>query len=469
MLKSARIKAKRDELRASMDAYLAAKEATDGYNPAEDAEYQALKAKDGGLKAQYEEAIASESYERTAPAASSQPGNGDTPPVVRGTKLRAEDDPARGFRSHREFLTSVLENTDAKTRADVSDERLRPLAVFDKDDKKAAGELAYVLPSAYTPRSLKAAAGTDEQNTYDDRYGGFGVQRTRLPGMLEVGWEGDPTAGLTQGVPMQTPTVEIMARTDKNHTSSVSGGFTVARKAEAAAAAASRGQLEMVTMKAASLFGFGYATNELMADSPATFVALVDTGFRTQFPAALLNEKIRGLGGDQFDGVVNTAACTVSQAKETGQAAATIVYNNVIKMASRCWGFGQAIWLANHDTRPQLSVLAVPIGTGGALIYQPAPSVGMPDMLLGRPLFYTEFAATVGTVGDLILGNWSQYLEGLYQPLQSDESVHLRFDRHETAFKFWLRNAGAPWWRSALTPNQSTTTLSPFVTLATRS
>jgi HK97 family phage major capsid protein len=91
-----------------------------------------------------------------------------------------------------------------------------------------------------------------------------------------------------------------------------------------------------------------------------------------------------------------------------------------------------------------------------------------PDLLLGRPLVFTEFCQTVGTVGDFVLGNWSQYLEGTYQPMQSAESMHVRFVNHERTFKFWTRNAGQPWWKAALTPAKSTTTLSPFVTLATR-
>jgi hypothetical protein len=73
---------------------------------------------------------------------------------------------------------------------------------------------------------------------------------------------------------------------------------------------------------------------------------------------------------------------------------------------------------------------------------------------------------TLGTAGDLMLVNWSQYLEGTYQPLQSAESIHVRFVNNERAFRFTMRNDGAPWWRSALTPKHSSNTLSPYVRLA---
>lgn len=384
-----------------------------------------------------------------------------------------EKDPRKGFGSHRDFLLAAMANGGLRDRSQISDDRLKPLAVADKDDKSSAGELAYMLPHAFTPRSIRAAAGSDEQGEYDVRYGGYAVTTVRLPGILEVGFEGDPTAGRTRNIPMRAPTVEIPARTDKDHTSSVSGGFTVARKAETVAATASRMTLEMVTLKASSLFGLAYATEELLADSAESFAAIIDAGFRSQFGAHMLNEKLRGKGGDQYLGVLTALAAsslgpTVSIAKEAGQLADTIVSSNVIKMRARAWGYQSAIWIANPDCFPQLATMSIGVGAAGVLVYQQSLTEDRPDMLLGRPIFYSEYAATVGDQGDIILGSWGEFLEGIYQPLQGAESVHVRFVNHERTFKFWLRNAGAPWWRSALTPNKGSNTLSPFVVLDAR-
>jgi HK97 family phage major capsid protein len=272
---------------------------------------------------------------------------------------------------------------------------------------------------------------------------------------------------------MASPSVEFVARVDKDHSTSVSGGFTVSRRAETVAQSVTRTAFEMVSLKASSLFGWGAATEELLTDSPISFVSIIDAGFRTQFPAHILNEKLRGKGGAEMLGILTALAAsslgpTISIAKETNQSADTINATNVIKMAARCWGFGNSIWIANHDSRPQLSVLSIAVGTSGVLIYQPSSQMGFPDLLLGRPIYYSEFASTVGDTGDIILANWSQYLEGLYQPLQSAESVHVRFLNHERVFKLWLRNCGSPWWKSALTPAKSSATLSPFVILAER-
>lgn len=395
-------------------------------------------------------------------------------PTMTGGDLVAKKDPRRGFSSHRDFLKAAMTDSGLRDRSQVSDVRLRPLAVADKEDKNSGGELAFMLPRAFTPGSVLAAAGSDEQGEYDDRYGGISVPTTRLPGVLQVGFEGDPTAGRTQDIPMQTPSVSILSRVDKDHSTSVSGGFTVSRKPETVAASGTRAQMEEITLKAASLFGLSYATEELLTDSPLSFIAIIDTGYRTQFPAAILNEKINGLGGNEYLGVLTALATaagntgpTLSIAKESGQAAATINYQNTLKMITRAWGLNDMIWLANHTTRPQLAQLQIPTGVSAQLVYQPSPDAGLPDRLHGVPIFYTEFCKPLGTVGDLILANFSQFLEGTYQPIQSAESMHVRFANHERAFKFWTRNCGAPWWKSPLTPKNGDT-LSPFVVLATR-
>jgi HK97 family phage major capsid protein len=254
---------------------------------------------------------------------------------------------------------------------------------------------------------------------------------------------------------------------DKNHTTSVSGGLTVTRRPETVDATSSRMELEQVTMRAASLFGLSYATEEILTDSPISFIALISNGFSQEFASKLIDERINGSGSGEFEGVMNSPAL-ISVSKETGQAADTINYENVKKMRARVWGYRNAIWLANHDCLPELMSLVQVVGTGGAPVYQPSAKEDRPDLLLGRPIFYTEYTKTIGDAGDILCVNPTQYLEGTYQPLQSAESMHVRFVQHERAFKFWLRNDGRGWWRSALTPKNSTSTLSPFVRLAAR-
>jgi HK97 family phage major capsid protein len=220
-------------------------------------------------------------------------------------------------------------------------------------------------------------------------------------------------------------------------------------------------------LNATSLFGLAFATAEVMQDSPVSFVSLIASSFSQEFGAKGVDERLNGSGVGEPEGILVSPAL-VSVPKEAGQTADTINYDNVKKMRSRVWGYGRAVWMANHDTMPDMMSLVQIVGTGGAPVYQPSAQEDRPDLLLGRPIFYTEYCKTLGDLGDIICANWFEYLDGTYQPLQSAESMHVRFVEHERAFKFWTRNDGRGWWKSALTPKNSTKTLSPFVALAAR-
>lgn len=361
-------------------------------------------------------------------------------------KNRLEDDPKKGFKSHQEFLMAVIDNGERKG-ASIKDERLRHLSAARVDKS--------------------ATAGSDEHGEYDDPRGGFLLPSGLSPTVLQLKPESDPISSRVTAVPMETTSIKIPARVDKDHTSSVSGGLTISRKAETVAMTPSRTQFEQVGLNAHSLFGGSYATEELLEDSPTSFAAIIAKGFADQFVHHLLGERIAGTGVGEFEGILN-APCLVTVSKEVGQGADTIYANNITKMRSRCWNYGDAVWIANHDTIPELAKLNVAVGTGGNLIYMPSLREDMPDMLMGRPIVYSEYAKTLGDKGDLILGVWGEYLEGTYQPLRSAESIHVRFLNHERTFKFWMRNDARCWWRSALTPKNSTNTLSPFVVLEAR-
>ena len=136
-------------------------------------------------------------------------------------------------------------------------------------------------------------------------------------------------------------------------------------------------------------------------------------------------------------------------------------------MRARCYGYSQAVWLANHDTFAQLAVIGGD-GNGSGNLWMQSPAEGRPDMLLGRPIFFSEYAETLGDKGDIMLVNASQIYNGVYQPLQSAESIHVRFVEHERCFKFYKRNDMRCAWKNALTPRKGSNTLSPLVTLAAR-
>lgn len=322
-------------------------------------------------------------------------------------------------------------------------------------------------PEALRGLRISATAGSDEAGEYADPYGGYLVPEGFIPQLRMTSPEADPMGSAVTTIPMATGSVSFPARVDKTHSSSVSGGLRVYRRAEADTSASSRTEFEKIRIDATGLFGISYATEELIADSPISFIALLEQGFRDEFQSVIVNERLNGTGVGQMTGILNSG-CVVSVAKETSQVAKTIVYENIVNMYSRLWGKDRGIWLVNHDCLPQLMQMTQSVGTGGVPVWQNSAIPGTPNTLIGLPVIMTEYTKTIGTVGDIILGNWSQYIQGVRSTLTGAESVHVRFTTAERCFRFMMRIGGACWWRSALTPKNSTTTLSPFVTLATR-
>ena len=427
------------------------------------ADVKALDDDDAAKKRQFDRKAALQSLSRNGRRSQPDAPKGKDDPAITSQRPAWLDDPKKGFKTPRDFLMAVF---DAELRRangyQIEDERLLSLTVAGPADLSGMGAGRW------------QAAGSDEARGNSDPAGGFLVPLGFSPELLRVEPEADPVGYLTRKIPMDLPTIKIPARTDKNHTSSVSGGVTVTRRPETVAATASQTTFEQVVLTAHNLMGLSYVTEELMTDSPLAFIAILDMGFRDQFTYALTKERLFGTGVGEYLGMGHTNnPALISVSAETGQASTTFVYKNAVNMRARCWGYSRAVWIANHDVLPQIMLMSQSVGAGGIPVFQPGTRLGLVDndvagVLLGRPLVFSEYCQTLGTAGDVLLVNPTEYLEGTYQAMQSAESIHVRFVNNERVFKFWMRNDGRPWWKSALTPAYSSNTLSPFVVCATR-
>jgi len=219
--------------------------------------------------------------------------------------------------------------------------------------------------------------------------------------------------------------------------------------------------------KAAALV---YATDELLADVSALesyVMRILPDELRFIVEDALIN----GNGVGQPLGILASNA-VISVTKETGQVADTVVSENIVKMWSRLWARSRmnAIWIVNQDVEPQLHLLNMPAGTGGAMVYMPPGGLSAAPFgtLYGRPVIAHESAATVGDLGDIMLLDMTQY-QGIEKGgIQSASSIHVRFTQDEQVFRFIYRVGGEPTWNAPLTPFKGTNTQSPFVALAAR-
>ena len=301
--------------------------------------------------------------------------------------------------------------------------------------------------------------------------GGFLVPEEFRAELLRLALESAVVRPLARVIPLASASARFPAILDTSHASTVFGGVSASWVAEAASlSTVTQPTFAQVLLQARKLTGYTIASNELLADSAISLEALIMALFADALAYFEDDAFIAGTGAGQPLGVLNAAAL-VTVAKETGQAATTIIYENLVKMYSRALpqSLGRGVWYAHPDTFPQLAQLALNVGTGGSAVWISNIAGGPPATIFGRPVIFTEKAETLGTAGDITFADFSFYLIGDRQAMQMAASPHVNFTTDEMVWRFVQRVDGRPWLMSALTPRNGTNTLSAFVNLATRS
>lgn len=358
---------------------------------------------------------------------------------------RAKDDPSAGFQSMGEFAHDVA--LACRQTANVSDKLDRWHAhckqtVVEYDDSQGG----YLVPPEYSNRLLRTSLET-------------AVVRPRAT-----------------FIPMQTNRIAINAVVDEDHSSSLFGGINIQRPGEMTAKDPDKPTFRQIVLTLHKLTGLVRVSDEIIEDSPISMEPLLTDLFGAAIAWQEDEDFINGTGINQALGIIN-AGCTVTQAIEAGQVAGTIVYENIVNMWSRMHPrcHANAIWMCNPSCIPELYTMALAVGTGGSAVFVPAGGASATPYasLMGRPLVVSEKCQALGTAGDLILADWSQYLIGGKAGSGAPKvtsSIHLYFAYDAVAFRFVLRYDGQPWWRVALTPafGGAGATLSPFVILDDR-
>ena len=355
----------------------------------------------------------------------------------------------------------------------------QPKALGAKYNAKDYGEtlaqfLIDISPKAYMTQELadkRQALKNAAASSGEPASGGFLVPEAFRAELLSLSLEASVVRPRARIVPMETSRVVYPFIDSTSHASNVFGGvqgYWTPESGQMTDVAATFGRLALEAWK---LTAFANVPNELIADSALSFEAFI----RSTFPQALAYFAdvafISGNGVGQplgFNSDGNGAR--VSVAKESGQAADTIVWENIVKMYARMLpqSLGNAVWIVSPDVFPELATMALSVGTGGGPIWLNNGVGGPPATILGRPVVISEKVENLGDQGDINFVDLSYYLVGDRQARTVSSSEHFRFQNGETSFKFVERLDGRPWLQSALTPRIGGAELSPFVTLDAR-
>jgi HK97 family phage major capsid protein len=282
--------------------------------------------------------------------------------------------------------------------------------------------------------------------------GGFLIPESMRSDVMMIALEQSVTRPRATVIPMETLSVTIPGVDSTSNASSVFGGIVCYWTEEGASLTESQAKFRRIRLEAKKLTAYAEVPNELVADATA-FGAF----FNQAYPRAMAwyedDGFMNGTGSGEPLGWLNSPAA-VSVTKETGQPATTIVWENIVKAYARMLpsSLGNAEWVANIDSFPELATMALSVGTGGSAIWLNNGAEGPPMTILGRPVTFTEKVPTVGSAGDINFVDLSYYAIGDRQVMQAESSPHFRFQNDLTAYRFIQRVDGRPLIESAITP-----------------
>jgi len=263
-----------------------------------------------------------------------------------------------------------------------------------------------------------------------------------------------------------TQYVKIIGIDEKSRvTGSRGGGIRVYTNKELGEATASKTKFSEIRIEPQKLTGLFHASGEMIQN--VTFLGQeMRQLFGEEFAFKCQDLAIRGSGAGEALGVLN-ADCLVSVAKETNQAADSIKTQNLSKMWARFSG-KNPVWFINRDCGPELDLLSITAGTGALeprFVTYDAQGI---MRIKGAPVIPIEQCETVGTVGDIILADWGQYVCADKGDIQEAMSIHVDFVYDQQCYRFIYYFDGQPRWSSAITPFKGAGTRSPFIALASR-
>ncbi len=368
-------------------------------------------------------------------------------------------------------LTSQIDTAEKALNLSASTARPSTASQDTTKFKNLGENLAAIVKASrgggVDPRLIKAPTGMGET---DPQYGGYTLQDELAHDIITRIYDSSIIASkvmrrnigpFSNG--LRLPVVNETSRA----TGSRFGGVEVYWEDEGTTPTATKPALKMLNLNLKKMIGLWYITDELMEDNVA-FSSFAQDAFALELRWMIENAIVQGTGVGQPLGFLNGGGL-VTQAAEKGQAAGTIVYQNITNMYSKMFApsMKNAVWLVHQSTLPQLMSLSMPIGTAGYPMWQPANfAAGAPqDMLLGKPVHVVEQVPALGTAGCVSLVDLDAYVMIEKAGPQFAQSIHVEFKTDQNVFRVTYRVDGAPLFSATITSAYGNVSMSSYVAL----
>ncbi len=386
-----------------------------------------------------------------------------------GQRFEIPDQPVYRARSQAAALGQQLLDIRVHSRPDAFSQSV----VSESRQRLEQAEKRYLTQIDRTADRQNRAAGSPTLQQGIGSEGGFFIEGESAVELM--------TAGFNNGVILRlcsertlnpgSQYIKVVGIDESSRANGYRGGSVqIYTEAELAELELTRPKFTMLQIEPKKLMGGYPVSNELLNNRTALGQEMRQV-FGEEFAFKAQDLIIRGTGAGEALGVLN-APCLIAQTAETGQAADTIVTENILKMESRLCSEGRnCAWAINRETKPQLSTLTVDVGTAGemARLYKTEFYQGTRLATLnGLPCHTIEQCSGLGDQGDILVGDWSHYLTANKGDINEAMSIHVYFLYDQSVFRFVYFFDGQPRFVSAVTPYMGTQTVSPFITLAAR-
>lgn len=348
-------------------------------------------------------------------------------------------------------------------------------SLFGAAPSRSAGEwkngnefLAAVASGRYDPRlQMRNDLGANESVGQD---GGFAVPTIWYSGIVDQALQQAEFAQRCRIFPASSNTL-MVPMVDTTHQDDGVAGLIAHWAAEARDQNLQRLKWRAAELKLNKTFILAEASSELVEDG-VNYEAQLNQAMSLATAQTLDAGILYGTGVGMPLGVINSSSA-IEIPKEAGQAADTVVWQNLVRMWSRLTAASRkrATWFVSSSLLPSLMAVKVPDTDAPALLSGGSndAGAGAPVMqIFGRPVVTTDIASAGGDRGDIVLADFSQYALLMKRSARLESDAGPGFSRDVMAFRMILRVGGQPLWTSPITPFNSGPTLSWAAYLAER-
>ena len=225
-------------------------------------------------------------------------------------------------------------------------------------------------------------------------------------------------------------------------------------------------QFKMMELKAHELSGYSVSSNVLLADAAFGLEKFLMTLFGQAIAWFEEYAFLQGNGVGKPLGIVNAPA-TITALPAGRTLANHLSFADIAAMLAALLpaSYNRGHWWISPTVVTDL--LQLKDGANRAIFLSIDQGVTKAPVwkLLNLPVHVTEKLPALGTAGDIVLADPSLYVIGDRQMLEIAASEHVNFLKNQMTWRFVERIDGRPWLDNAVTLQDGTTKVSPFVIL----